>query len=201
MTAPSLSIKGLACARGGRLLFAGLDLDLAAGQSALIAGPNGIGKSSLLRLVAGLLMPYSGTIERDGALALADEAAALDRERPLRAALGFWAGLDGASPAALDAALADLHIAHLADIPVAMLSTGQRKRAALARTLASGAPIWLLDEPANGLDSASARALAAVVARHRAGGGIVLAASHLPLGWSHDAEFTLCAPDEPELPA
>jgi heme exporter protein A len=199
MSAPALSIKGLACARGGRLLFAGLDLDLAAGQSALVTGPNGIGKSSLLRLVAGLLAPFAGRIEAQGSLALADEAAALDRERPLRAALAFWARLDGASPAALDAALADLHVAHLADIPVRILSTGQRKRAALARTLCSGADIWLLDEPANGLDAASARALADVVARHRAAGGIVLAASHMKLGWPHDTEFTLAAPDEPEL--
>jgi heme exporter protein A len=199
MSGAALAIKGLACARGGRLLFTGLNLELAAGQSALIAGPNGIGKSSLLRLVAGLLTPFAGTIAHRGNLALADEAAALDRDRTLRAALSFWARLDGAPAQALDAALADLHIAHLADIPVRMLSTGQRKRAALARTIASGAAIWLLDEPANGLDAASAQALAQVVTRHRAAGGIVLAASHTPLGWPHDLEFTLSPPDDPDI--
>lgn len=196
MSAPRLAIKGLACRRGGRLLFAGLDLDLATGQSALIAGPNGIGKSSLLRIVAGLLAPFAGTVDATGAIALTDEAAALDREKTLRGALGFWAKLDGASPDRIDAALADLGIAHLADIPVRILSTGQRKRAALARTIVSGADIWLLDEPANGLDAASIQALVQVVERHRANGGIVLAASHMPLGWRHDAELTLVAPEE-----
>jgi len=174
----------------------GLDLDLAAGQSALIAGPNGIGKSSLLRIVAGLLAPFAGSVTATGAIALTDELAALDREKTLRAALGFWARLDGATPDSIDAALGDLGIAHLADIPVRILSTGQRKRAALARTIISGADIWLLDEPANGLDAASVDALAHVVARHRAAGGIVLAASHMVLGWSHDAELTLTAPEE-----
>lgn len=198
MNAPgvSLALSGLACRRGGRLLFAGLDLNLAAGQSALVAGPNGIGKSSLLRMVAGLLEPFAGRIDHDGTIALTDETAALDRERPLAAALGFWARLDGASTGAIAATLADLGIGHLAQVPVRMLSTGQRKRAALARTIVSGADIWLLDEPANGLDAAAARALGAIVDRHRAAGGIVLAASHLPLGWAHDAEFTLHAPDE-----
>ncbi|MBO9580371.1 MAG: heme ABC exporter ATP-binding protein CcmA [Sphingobium sp.] len=196
MSAAWLAIKGLACRRGGRLLFAGLDLDLAAGQSALIAGPNGIGKSSLLRIVAGLLSPIAGTVEGDGTIALTDEAAALDREKTLRAALGFWAKLDGVGLDRVDAALADLGIGHLADIPVRILSTGQRKRAALARTIASGANIWLLDEPANGLDVASAQALAQAVEHHRARGGIILAASHMPLGWRHDGELTLAAPEE-----
>lgn len=196
MSAARLSIKGLACRRGGRLLFAGLDLDLVAGQSALIAGPNGIGKSSLLRIVAGLLSPFAGTVDATGTVALTDEAAALDREKVLRAALGFWARLDGVGLDRVDAALTALGIPHLAEIPVRILSTGQRKRAALARTIASGADIWLLDEPANGLDTASAQALAAVVERHLAAGGIVLAASHMPLGWRHDAELTLSAPEE-----
>lgn len=191
-----LNLRGLACRRGGRLLFAGLDLALMAGQSALILGPNGIGKSSLLRIVAGLLPPFAGTVEAGGTIALADESAALDRERVLRSALAFWARLDGAAPARIDTALADLAIAHLADVPVRMLSTGQRKRAALARTLISGADIWLLDEPANGLDAASAQALGALVDRHLAAGGIVLAASHLSLHWRHDAEVTLSAPAE-----
>jgi len=200
MSAAALAIKGLACRRGGRVLFAGLNLDLTEGQSALVAGPNGIGKSSLLRIIAGLLAPFAGSVQASGSIALTDEAAALDRDRSLRAALGFWARLDGASPDRIDAALSDLRIRHLADIPVRILSTGQRKRAALARSIVSGADIWLLDEPANGLDTASAQALGAIVNRHRADGGIVLTASHMPLGWDHDVEIALTAPAEEILP-
>lgn len=196
MSDARLALDQLACRRGGRLLFTRLDLALAAGQCALVTGANGIGKSSLLRLVAGLLTPYAGTVERVGTLALADEAHALDTDRPLGQALGFWAALDGAAPGRIAAALGALDLGHLADIPVRMLSTGQRKRATLARTLIRAADIWLLDEPANGLDSASARRLGELVERHRAGGGIVLAASHLPLHWAHDHEITLRAPAE-----
>lgn len=199
MSGAALALRDVACLRGGRMLFAGLSLELTAGQSALVAGPNGIGKSSLLRLVAGLLDPFAGSVEHSGSIALTDEAIALDRERTLIQALAFWAALDGAPRSRIDAALAGLNIAHLADVPVRMLSTGQRKRAALARTIASGADIWLLDEPANGLDLASAETLGRVVDAHRAAGGIVLAASHLPLAWRHDAEFTLSVPDDEDL--
>jgi heme exporter protein A len=196
MSGAVLSLHGLACRRGGRLLFAGIDLDLKPGGSAQVAGPNGVGKSSLLRIVAGLLRPFAGTVNREGAVALTDELDALDRERSVRSALAFWAHIDEAPGEQIDAALGDLGIAHLADIPVRMLSTGQRKRAALARTIVTGAPIWLLDEPANGLDTASAATLGKLVDRHRAAGGIVLAASHLPLAWAQDATIELIAPDE-----
>lgn len=196
MSGAALSLRGIACLRGGRLLFTGLDLDLAAGASAQIAGPNGIGKSSLLRIVAGLLRPFEGTITREGAVALTDELDALDRDRTVRDALAFWARIDEVPATRIDAALADLRIGHLADIPVRMLSTGQRKRAALARTLVTGAPIWLLDEPANGLDVESAAELGRLVDRHVAQGGIVLAASHLPLAWAQDVTLHLHAPQE-----
>jgi len=194
VTAAALSLRGLACRRGERLLFTGLDLDLAAGGSAQIAGPNGVGKSSLLRIIAGLLRPYAGTVSRNCSVALTDELDALDRDRTVHAALAFWAKMDEAPLHAIDAALEDLGIAHLAEIPVRMLSTGQRKRAALARTLASGAPIWLLDEPANGLDAQAAALLGSVVERHRTQGGIVLAASHTPLAWPQDVTLHLSAP-------
>lgn len=196
MTPAMLSLHGLACVRGGRLLFTGLDLALAPGGSAQVAGPNGIGKSSLLRIVAGLLRPFAGTVQRTGAVALTDELDALDRERTVHDALSFWARMDDAPAARIDAALDALGIGHLAEIPVRMLSTGQRKRAALARTLASGASIWLLDEPANGLDVQAAATLGAVVERHRAQGGIVLAASHMPLAWTQDVTLNLTTPSE-----
>lgn len=176
----SINVKGLACVRGGRLLFKGLNFTLNAGGAALVTGPNGIGKSSLLRVLAGLLEPYAGTVSVEGRLALADEKLALDPQETVKLALSFWAGLDDA--ANLDEALAAVALDHLADVPVRILSTGQRKRAVLARTLASGADIWLLDEPGNGLDSASLARLDAAMAAHRAKGGIIIAASHQPLG-------------------
>ena len=192
-----LALRDLACLRGGRLLWAGVTLDLAAGGSAQVTGPNGAGKSSLLRIVAGLLRPFAGRVTCTGAIAMTDELAALDRERTVREALAFWAGIDGAPAGAIAAALDDLAIPHLIDIPVRMLSTGQRKRAALARTLMSGAPVWLLDEPANGLDTAAAALLGRLVERHRAAGGIVLAASHLPLAWAQDVTIALTPPALP----
>lgn len=176
-----LSVETLTCIRGGRTLFSGLTLSLSAGQAVVVRGPNGIGKSSLLRVIAGLLDPAEGTVTADARMALADEKLALDRELPLARALLFWAKLDGAGQGAVESALSDLGIGHLADVPVRMLSTGQRKRAMLARVVASGAPIWLLDEPGNGLDAASLDLLAMAMAAHRLRGGVVLAVSHQPL--------------------
>ncbi len=163
--------EGLALVRGGRLLFEGVDVALSPGEALHVTGPNGSGKSSLIRLVAGLLKPTTGAIER-GKAALADEALALDRERPLKAALAFWKG------PRLGEAMAAYGIERLAEVPVRLLSTGQRKRAVLARVMASGAPLWLLDEPLNGLDRDGVERLDAAVAAHRASGGAVLAASH-----------------------
>lgn len=159
--------------RGGRLLFEGLGLDLRPGEALQVAGPNGSGKSSLIRLAAGLLRAERGQVERS-ALALADEHLALDRELPLRRAIRFWA-------AAVRPPLDELGLAHLADVPVRLLSAGQAKRATLARVAASGAPLWLLDEPLNALDSDGAERLGTLISRHLDSGGAVVAASHQPL--------------------
>ena len=167
--------EGLALVRGGRLLFEGLELHLDGGDALHVSGPNGSGKSSLIRLVAGLLQPNAGKIERAEA-ALADEGLALDRELPLARALGFWNG------PLLGQAMTAFKLDELAQVPVRMLSTGQAKRARLARVMASGAPLWLLDEPLNGLDRRGAEELDAAIRAHRASGGGVLAASHLQLG-------------------
>lgn len=173
-----LRFTGVTCVRGGRLLFEGLDLALAPGEALLVTGPNGAGKSSLIRVAAGLLRAVAGAVNRTGAAALADEALALDPKQSVAAALGFWAGIDGRDAAR---GMEAMGLMSLAQVPVRMLSTGQRKRAALARVVASGAPLWLLDEPANGLDAEGEERLAQVIAAHRTGGGAVLAASHQPL--------------------
>jgi heme exporter protein A len=176
-----LSADGLAILRGGRLLVEGLSLRLEAGEGVQVTGPNGAGKSSLLRCLAGLLAPAAGTISRNAAVALADERLPLDPELPLESALRFWAKLDGTGQSA-GSVLAALDLQPLADVPVRMLSSGQRKRASLALAAASGARLWLLDEPLNALDGASAARLDTLIADHRSRGGAVIVATHQPLG-------------------
>lgn len=178
-----LSLTRVACARGGGLLFVGVSLDLAPGEAMIVTGPNGIGKSSLLRVAAGLLAPFDGMVVRSAPVALMTDDLALDAERPLIDALTFWARLDrgGAARERVAAALATVGLSPIAGVPVRLLSTGQRRRAALARVLASQAPLWLLDEPGNGLDRAGLAMLEQVIARHRAGGGAVVLTTHQPL--------------------
>lgn len=175
-----LRFQDVTVARGGRVLAEHLSFAVAAGGAVLVRGPNGVGKSSLIRVAAGLLPPAAGAVDASDTRALFAEAAALDPELPLTRALGFWAGLDGRRQA-LAPALAALELDHLADVPVRLLSTGQRRRAALARVVASGAELWLLDEPASGLDAASVAVLERVIADHRASGGAVLVATHQPV--------------------
>lgn len=191
-----VDVQDIACRRGGRMLFAGLSFTLGAGEAAHISGPNGVGKSSLLRLLCGLLLPFAGRVSATGAMSLADDRLALDADQPLARAIAFWARLDGQAETASTTALRAMGLDMLADVPVRILSTGQRKRATLARTIASGAPIWLLDEPANGLDDRSVALLGEAVQAHRRGGGIVIAASHQPLPWQADVALALTAPAE-----
>ena len=179
-----LTLENLACVRGGRLLFKDISCALGPGDAVLVRGPNGAGKSSLLRIIAGLLKPYAGTSTLQGSIVLADEAHALDPRLPLVKALGFWATLDGSDADTINEAMGAMRINHLARVPAHMLSTGQKKRATLARVIASRADIWLLDEPGNGLDKESLTLLDAAMAVHRVRGGIIMAASHQPLGLS-----------------
>ena len=176
---PLLEFEAVTLRRGGRLLFDALDVKLGPGQALHVTGPNGSGKTSLLRLAAGLLKAESGRVERTSA-ALSDEALALDRELPLGAALRFWARLGG-HPDKLDGAMDAMGLADLERVPVRLLSSGQARRATLTRVAASGAKLWLLDEPLNGLDGDGIERLAALVTGHRAAGGAVVAASHSPL--------------------
>jgi len=137
----------------------------------------------LIRVAAGLLAPAAGSVEGPAARALMTEASALDADRRLGDALRFWAALDeGSDPDGRVArAIEATQLSPLAEVPVRLLSTGQRRRAALARVVASEAPVWLLDEPANGLDDMSVGTLETLIAGHRAAGGIALIATHLPI--------------------
>ncbi len=173
-----LTATDLACRRGDRLLFAGLSFALEPGQALQLAGSNGIGKSSLIRILAGLLPAFAGSVKRDGALGLLDERPALDPHLPLGEALGFWRRLDGAGDNGADR----LGLGDLLDVPVRFLSTGQKKRAAFARLLGQQVPIWLLDEPLNGLDTKGVVLVEDLAAEHCRAGGIAMIASHQPFG-------------------
>ncbi len=187
--------QNLVCIRGERRVFAGLDFVLDSGGALVLAGPNGSGKSSLLRLMAGLLRPASGALAWDGAATAADPEAHharlhyvghLDPVKPVLTVaenLGFWAGLRPGRRAgnpgdAVGPALETFGIAHLADVPGRFLSAGQKRRLTLARIVTAPAPLWLLDEPTAALDEAATASLEAAIAGHRAGGGMVVVATH-----------------------
>ena len=171
-----LAATDLACRRGERLLFRGLSLALGPGDALHVTGANGVGKSSLLRILAGLLRPLAGAVEKAGSVGLLDERHALDSQVELGTALAFWRALDG-----VDEALDRVELNVLSDVPVRFLSTGQKKRAALARLIGQRAPIWLLDEPLNGLDSGGVALVEQLIAEHLADGGLAVIASHQTL--------------------
>lgn len=168
----------IACQRGERLLFRGLSFTLEAGEALQVAGANGLGKSSLLRILAGLLTPLAGSVTRKGQVALLDERPALDPHLPLGRALAFWAGLDASDG---ESALAAMNLAGLAEVPVRHLSTGQRKRAAMARLIGQGADLWLLDEPYSGLDEVSRGGIDAMIRQALGQGCACIIVSHQPI--------------------
>lgn len=186
-----LCFEAVACTRGGQLLFQDISFAVDGGDALIVSGPNGAGKSSLMRIAAGLLVPSAGSVTRGAACALLAEGHALDPERPLVDALMFWARIDGSDRAELLSGLDQVGLAAIADVPVRLLSTGQRRRAALVPLIAGPAPIWLLDEPASGLDAAAVERLAATIAGHRARGGAVLIATHQPIALPGALEIRL----------
>ena len=179
VTQPSLIAENLACRRGDRLLFRRLSFRLEAGAACHVTGANGAGKTTLIRALAGLTTPYAGKVEREGALGLLDERTGLDPDLPLGKSLGFWERIDGCTSP--DSALTVLGLQPLLDVPVRFLSTGQKKRAALAALLNRAVPIWLLDEPLSGLDADTIAKVTALIRLHIGWGGIALIASHQAL--------------------
>lgn len=181
MQAPSpfLAAENLACRRGERLLFRKLAFRLESGAACHVTGANGAGKTTLIRALAGLTTPYAGSVTRGGALGLLDERTGLDPDLPLGKALDFWERIDGCTRP--ERAITILGLATLLEVPVRFLSTGQKKRAALAALLNRAVPIWLLDEPLSGLDTASQGLVSLLVREHCEGGGIALIASHQSL--------------------
>lgn len=184
-----LIVENLACARGGRTLFRGLSLALAQGEGLRIVGPNGAGKTSLLRLIAGLLAPAQGRIALEGVEGGAGEASHLvGHQDAVKGALTveenleFWRAVlgstGGAGPAAVEVALSLLGLSALAQFPARVLSAGQRRRLALARLLVAKRQLWLLDEPASGLDADGLKTLSHLIAEHISTGGIVVVAAH-----------------------
>ena len=186
-----LSASGLGCVRGQRRIFEKINLRLSAGEALAVVGPNGSGKSSLLRLVAGLLRPSEGSIDLEGGTAeaaIAEQTHYLGHLDALKGALtvvenlDFWARYLGSGSNDIISALAALGLEALSHLPASYLSAGQRRRLSLARLIAVPRPVWLLDEPNSALDAAGQERLAGLMRDHLAGGGIILAATHGPLG-------------------
>lgn len=200
---PTLRVENLSVARGGRLVLQGVNLTVPAGQAVVVTGRNGVGKSTLLRSIAGLLTRAGGDVTLDGGAPdtdLAQQAHYLAHADGMKAALTveenliFWGDYLGRSDSrslGVEAALAVVGLGHALRAPFAILSAGQKRRAALARLLVAFRPLWLLDEPMTALDRASREKFAAAMREHCARGGLIVAATHEPLGLEEARELSL----------
>jgi heme exporter protein A len=183
--------RKVSCVRGGRVVFSGLSFEASSGDALAVVGPNGSGKTSLLRLIAGVLTPSSGSIVLEGGeseLTLSEQTHYLGHRDALKPALSvrenlaFWRDFLGGAIFDLTESLAIVELDHAAQLPAAFLSAGQRRRLSIARLLTVRRPIWLLDEPTNALDTAGQKLFAHLMGDHLAQGGLILAATHTPLG-------------------
>jgi heme exporter protein A len=190
----------LSSQRGGRTLYAGLSFAVDAGEALLVTGPNGAGKTTLLRTLAGFLRPEAGRLRLEGGAEdapIGEQCHYVGHANGVKPSLtiaenaSFWGGFLGGASGRLDAALDAFGLVALRDIPVGYLSAGQRRRAGLMRLVLADRPIWLLDEPTASLDDAAQGMLAAAVNRHLRGGGLVAAATHMPLGFDRARELHL----------
>ena len=195
-----LSATDLACRRGGRDVFAGVSFSVASGESLTIRGRNGAGKSSLLRMMAGLVRVAGGQLSLEGGdpeLTLGEQAHYLGHLDALKPSLSveenlrFWSAFLGAAAANLDEPLRAVGLDSLSNLPAAYLSAGQRRRLSIARLLTVKRPLWLLDEPTSTLDAAAQVRLGEIMKAHLAGGGIILAATHGPLQLDGARELNL----------
>jgi len=186
-----LSGRDVRCVRGGREVFCGLDFEISSGEALAVTGPNGAGKTSLLRLIAGLLTLAGGSIALAGGeteLMLCEQAHYLGHRDALKPALSvaenlsFWRDFLGGKPFDVSESLLRVGLDHAAQLPAAYLSAGQRRRLSIARLLVVRRPIWLLDEPASALDAAGQSLFAGLMSDHLARGGLIVAATHAPLG-------------------
>ena len=198
-----LLAENLTCARGGRIVFSGLSFAIGAGEALVVTGRNGAGKSSLLRLIAGLVHMAAGKLALTGGEAEAsvgEQAHYLGHHDALKTSLSvsenlaFWIEFLGADRRAVMAALEAVDLAPLAGLPAAYLSAGQRRRLSIARLVAVERPLWLLDEPTSALDAQSQERLAGLMRAHRDKGGLIVAAAHGDIGLEAPRELRLGAP-------
>jgi heme exporter protein A len=195
-----ISASNLTCVRGDREVFSGINFSVSSGQALAILGPNGAGKSSLLRIIAGLVRMASGRITLAGGdpeLTIPEQAHYLGHQDALKPSLSvtenlaFWARYLGTGPITVTEALEAVGLAPIRDLPAGYLSAGQRRRLSIARLVAVRRPIWLLDEAAATLDAAAQARLVELMGAHLAGGGLILAATHAPLGLDQAQELHL----------
>jgi heme exporter protein A len=193
----TLSVENLAAERGGWPLFSGVSFGLHPGEALQLTGPNGTGKTTLLRIIAGLVRQSYGTMVRGGErpgiqLHYLAHANAMKPQMSVRQNLAFWAKFQSGQSidmAIIDQALTTIGLGRLADLPFLVLSSGQKRRTAFARLLITPAPLWLLDEPNAGLDAAASEVLESLIDQHRAKGGIVIAATHQTLSSNGSAHL------------